>query len=226
MENLKNENFLIEEMNSNKSLKWLTISRGLIIEKVDENTPGAKKRINKLNNEVYEKFYKKVGLVIKNIWIEEGVYGKQIMISFNLNEDNATLTINNDSSYGRSFYQQIFNCDLSKQIVIHPYRFEDDKGKTRTGVTIYQNGTKVEKQFPTDTPEVEFTEKNNKYFVNQIQQEERMEFLEKELTNFASKNNVGRPDFIKNKSENVDIAGTVRPENSKKTDSDFDFDDF
>jgi hypothetical protein len=36
------------------------------------------------------------------------------------------------------------NIDLTKDVKIAPYSFEDDKGKSRKGVTVYQGEVKIE----------------------------------------------------------------------------------
>lgn len=220
-------------------VKYLNVSRGALIEKVPEGTEGAKSRINRLGNQVFEKFYERMGGTIKYLWIKEGKYGKQIFVNFPYEEDSSiNVCINLDSSYGRSFLNQIFNLDVTKPVILTPYSFKGDNGKTITGISIKQNGQKVEKGFPEGTPEVEFTQKGDKFYVNQMQQDERQEFLEDKLEKLSAENNITPPDSWFSDGEDdseVSEEGMKELEEHKKKiksekgskpgdDQDFDFD--
>jgi len=161
------------------SVKWLSTTRGSLVEKVSEGQGTA--RTNKLGNVVYEKMYDQAGIKIENMWIDDGMYGKQIIIATHIGDQRVNITMHNDSSYARSFYSQIFNVDVEKHFVFRPYSFVGDKGKTITGVSIKQDGKKVSKDFPEGTPDVTFKEKGGKFIVNNIEADERIEFLEDKL---------------------------------------------
>ena len=136
--------------------------------------------------------------------------------------------MNNDGSYARSLYKQIFNCDLSKHMTLRPYSFKGDNDKTITGISITQDGKKVDKEFPNGTPDVSFKEKNGKFIVNNIEADERVEFLEDKLNKLISDNDLTAPDswFTKTEEE-VDTTGTKAPSESNTTDDEVetDFDD-
>lgn len=190
-----NKSFLDEGadgVSEKKSIKWLTVTRGALVEKVDEGEGTS--RINKLGNEVFEKFYERIGFKIEHMWIEDGKYGKQIIISTHVGDNKVNITMNNDSSYARSFYSQIFNVELDKMMIFSPYSFQGDNGKTITGVSIKQDNQKVEKQFPEGTPDVSFKEKGGKFIVNNIEADERLEFLEKEINRLIEDNNLTPPE--------------------------------
>lgn len=202
---MDNSNGFLQEGNDDAdkvSIKWLTVTRGALVEKVDEGKGTS--RINKLGNEVFEKFYERIGFKIEHMWIEDGKYGKQIIISTHVGDNKVNITMNNDSSYARSFYSQIFNVELDKMIIFSPYSFQGDNGKTITGVSIKQDQEKVEKQFPEGTPDVSFKEKGGKFIVNNIEADERLEFLEKEINRLIEDNNLTPPEswFTSNDNDN------------------------
>lgn len=224
MENVE-KGFLQEEGKAQQTGGvWLNVTRGKLVRKVEEGTEGAISRMNKLGNKVWEKFYSKIVFKIESMNIVEGEYGKQIFLNTTIGGVKHTISINNSTSYARSFYQQIFNVNLNKYFTFQPYSFEDENGKKRTGVTLYQDGQKIEKKFPENTPEVEFKQKDGKYIVNQIQEDDRLEFLENNLIKLAKENNLN----IVEDEVVTETEGTVKPSQSKskKEDSDFDFDDF
>ena len=203
--------------------KWLTCTRGALVEKVDEGKGVA--RTNKLGNVVYEKTYEKIGLKIENMWVDNGRYGKQIILNTTVDGINIRVSMGNDGAYGRSLYKQIFNCDLSKHMTLRPYSFKGDNDKTITGISITQDGEKVSKEFPTGTPDVTFKEKNGKYMVNNIEADERLEFLEDKLNKLISDNNLTPPDsWLSKDEEEVDTTGTKAPSESNTTDDDVETD--
>ena len=55
-----NQDFLNEienKQNAESTIRWISISNGMLVTKSDSSNPKAKSRINKLGTEVYEQFF-------------------------------------------------------------------------------------------------------------------------------------------------------------------------
>lgn len=155
---------LQEKLNSETNIHWLTIANGAIIKKVDEGTQGATPRINKLGKTIYEKHYASMVGRIKNITVETNKFDqKEIRVCIVDSKNTAVLTINWDSSYGRSFLKQIFNVDLTKNIIFSPWQKLGEDGKKISRLYLsYGKGQNVEMSYPKGTPEVEWLDVKGK----------------------------------------------------------------
>lgn len=82
---------------------------------------------------------------ITNIALYEGDYGKQIAISLgDTSKDDVTIYLSTQSAFGEDFMKKLPNLNLEKEIKFAPFSFEDDKGKSRKGMTLYQDDVKIE----------------------------------------------------------------------------------
>ncbi len=131
-----------------KSLKttdngmFATVANGMIIRRSDETNPKAIKRINKLNNTVYELQYEACTGYITNIQ-----FGTQLFITISDGESVLNIDIKNDSAYGRSMWKQLFNINYDEPVRFKPYSFKDkETHKDVIGISITQDGGKVEKE--------------------------------------------------------------------------------
>ena len=183
-------NFLIEnENNNNKSITWLSISNGKIVTKVEEGTPKSVKRINKAGVEVWERFYDSVVGKIKTIDVLENKFGEtQISVGIENGDNYGVLGFNLDSSYGRSFLKQIFNVDLSRDIIFAPWqKIDGDKKVTRLYLS-YSKQHKVEEKYPEGTPEIKFVDSKKGKLVDTLSKAQHDEFLEDKLKQFIETN--------------------------------------
>lgn len=205
--------------------RWLTLSNGMLIEKVDETNEKAKKRINKKGVEVYEKEWDFIYGEIKSIQVEDNQFGeKEIKVGIH-SDTHYVITIKFDSSYGRGFLAQIFNVDLSKVVIFTPWqkKFDDT---TRTNLYLsyhpgdlnkvyqpefikaYSFKNKVEYKNPEGTPEIEWvTSKSGKSTINTATQIAYLDFMEEKLNQFIKDNNLvyvrtDRPQLV-NDMENI-----------------------
>ena len=119
---------------------YLNIVNGKIAQKVEESTSGARSRKNKNGVEVWEKLYNSVSGTITSLKMDDSQYGKQLKVGLN---DGELLTIPVASAYFSTFVNKIGNVKLAKEVKIAPYNFEAE-GKKKSGITIYQDGEKVE----------------------------------------------------------------------------------
>ena len=84
---------------------------------------------------------------ITNIGFYDGDFGKQLQLTITDDKGDLTLSVNTAQNYGEDIMKKIPNINLDKEVVLVPYSFEDDKGKIRKGVTITQDGKKIESFF-------------------------------------------------------------------------------
>jgi hypothetical protein len=186
---------MFKELNEGGSnLTWASISNGMIVVKSDESDPKAKSRVNKLGNTVWERYYRSIYGVITSIEVEENKFGeKDIKVGIQHESNTAILTIKAESSYGRSFYAQIFNADLTRGIEFTPWQKITEDGTKKTRLYLgYSKGQNVEWKLPNGTPEVIFVEVKGKKVVDNISQIKATDFLEEALTNFAKANGLDR----------------------------------
>lgn len=138
----------LEEITSNKI--YLSIVQGTITQKVTEDTPNAKKRAyEKANGEMSEKWelqFKNVSGKITNLQFKESPFGEQFVIQLQDVDEVYVLQFPVDSKYFTDFGKKISNIDLSGEVVLSPFDFEVE-GNRKTGITIYQEGTKIDNYF-------------------------------------------------------------------------------
>ncbi len=166
--------------NNKSNDKYLTIlsSDGTLRIVVPEGTEGAversyKKTDKKTNTETevtkHELIYTEVSGIISKIKFHDGDFGKSIQLTItDEGEDPLVLSVKTDSNFGEDLMKKIPNINFDEPVRIAPYAFTDDKGKSRKGVTVYQDEEKVKDFFTSDDedrkklhgfPEAEFKKK-------------------------------------------------------------------
>lgn len=117
--------------------------KGKLARKVDEGTEGAKRRdyttpagVEGTTWEIIKDAWK--GKII-SVRVKDTDYGQVCDIRF----EDAIISIPTSSGYFQSFAQALKNIDLSQEVVIRPYDFEDDKGKRRIGISVKQGDVKL-----------------------------------------------------------------------------------
>lgn len=96
-----------------------------------------------LKGEKWELIYTELTGIITEVKFYEGNYGKLIQLVFLDGEEEITLSVNVNTSFGEDIMKKIPAIDLKLPVKIVPYSFEDEKDKKRRGVTFYQNEKKV-----------------------------------------------------------------------------------
>lgn len=153
---------LHEESSSNKT--YLSIIGGKITKRITEaeyNTASAnneegysvrelEKGPNKGTN-VYEKQFRGISGRIISAKVESSDYGQRVVIEL-LDGDVYVLGIPLDSRYANDIMFKWPNIDFDLDVYISPWDFEDDEGKRRTGVTLKQDDTKVDRFWTKDNP--------------------------------------------------------------------------
>lgn len=129
---------------------YYSVFDGAFRRKVRENTEGAMERINKLGKQVFEVEVDQLAGIIENIHTEPSDYGEQIKITLDANADgkHPVLSFGMESKDGRDVLRKLPALDFSKEVVFAPYKFQpDDSDAPRSGLSIYQDGEKVENHF-------------------------------------------------------------------------------
>ena len=133
---------MLGQIDSNKT--YLYIIGGNITQKVDKDAKGAKVRKNKKDIEVWEKSYRYVDGKITRLHIESTDFGKYLEIDMSDGEENYSLSLACESSYFSNFIDKMDNIDFQFEVKLAPYNLKDKTGKTRSGVSVYQNGDKLD----------------------------------------------------------------------------------
>lgn len=125
---------------------YLRIVGGNLVRRVDEGTQGARKRKYKTpkgqEGEVWELVYRAWEGVIRRVDFYDNDYGKVCNVVF----DDATITLPIDGRYFQDFASKIFNADIAKPLIFHPYDIGEDSDR-KVGVSLKQRGEKLSNYF-------------------------------------------------------------------------------
>lgn len=125
---------------------YLRIVQGNFVQKADKDTPNAQLREWKASDgregSTWEVPYVNWAGKIKDIRFKDTDFGEVCFIEL----EDAIIALNTDSKYFQDFACKIFNADLTKQILFHPYDLESD-GKRRTGISMKQGEEKLSNYF-------------------------------------------------------------------------------
>ncbi len=145
--------------NNQSSGKFITVLFGKFAERVDPDTVGAKSRVNKIGNTVWEKFYSDFTGRLVNVKVRDGgVYGKQWNFVFKANNETYNLQLPYSNNLSTSILKMLPSVDLTKLITLQPSMKTED-GVTKTSIFLKQNGETVKyahtKTNPNGMPEKE-----------------------------------------------------------------------
>lgn len=128
------------------------LSDGSLRLPVVEGTEGAIKREYEMSDKTmgvkHELVFKSLSGVITDIAFFEGDFGKLIQVTFfdkeaEVEAQEFVLSIGTATNFGEDLLKKLPSVDLTKEVTLTPYSFEDDRGKTRRGVTLLQDGEKI-----------------------------------------------------------------------------------
>jgi hypothetical protein len=127
---------------SQPSGTWYTINEGKFKKKVSEETEGAIARKwetpDGKSGIKYELHYNALFGKIEGIKIVDGDYGKQILVNLDKDEDgeDPIIALAVNSKYGVDFLKKLPAIDLSKEVRLMPFNFDNDEGKEVTGLRV------------------------------------------------------------------------------------------
>lgn len=126
-------------------------SDGTFRKVVDQSTEGAVRRDYETSDgkkgTKWELKADSIEGVISRLGIYEGEYGKNILIALGDEDGEVIISLSSSSNFGEDFMKKLPAIDMTKPVKLSPYSFEDDKGKTRRGISIMQNEKKIESAY-------------------------------------------------------------------------------
>jgi hypothetical protein len=138
-----------------KGATFLKIFDGRIVREWSErpqNVQDLKERMNKRDRKVYYVSYDFVSGMVESVGIDSHAeYGETIKLTLVDGADRYVLDIHASSRYGSSFFFRMMNIDMGLPLEVKPYSFLDESGKSRTGLTLSQQGVKLDYAYPKDT---------------------------------------------------------------------------
>lgn len=191
--------------NSMPKTTWAKISRGRIVLTSKDEKPGYTPRVNQLGNTVHEQFFEAFEGQLVSFRTNDSEYGCQYIFSFKDEDGFVNIALNCDSGYARNLMNRLLadNLDIKQVFRISPYQFQNNEGKSVSGLNIYQNGVKIEPKYKReDLPEAIkiVTKKNTTWNFAPIGDFLEEKFNEKILPNLNST----LPFIKKEASENAD----------------------
>lgn len=120
---------------------------------VDETTPGAVRRDwesgdGKTSGTKWELIFQTVSGIVSSVEMYEGDYGKNLIIGLTDGDDpEIKVSFSMNSAFGEDMAKKLPALDLTQKVELSPFSFEDDNGKTRKGVSVVQDGKKVQNYF-------------------------------------------------------------------------------
>lgn len=91
----------------------------------------------------WELVYTKIQAKIMGIEFQDGEYGTNIQLALSGEERDVVVSVGVSSNFGEDLMKKLPNVNLSEPVELAPYSFVDERGKSKKGVTIYQNGEKL-----------------------------------------------------------------------------------
>lgn len=88
--------------------------------------------------------------VMSSISTRDGDFGKQLHIAFAPDEkgkEPVVISLNVSSNFAEDFLKKLKNIEIDKPVKLVPYSFEDDKGKNKRGITVYQGDKKLQSYY-------------------------------------------------------------------------------
>ena len=133
---------------------YLYIIGGNICQKVDEETPGARKRnfenpTTKVKGSKWEIVYRSWEGIIKSLSFRDTDFGHQLNIEF----DDAVLTLDTTSRYFSEFAKKLPSIEIEEPVEIAPYDFEPEPNDRKIGINLIQNGKKAKNYYWDETEE-------------------------------------------------------------------------
>lgn len=137
---------------ANKQDKYITIlSDGTLRLPVPEGTEGAVKREYELKDGTKgsktELVFNKITGKITDIKIFDGDFGKLLQLTITDEAGDMVLSVSTAQNFGEDLMKKLPNIDLDKEVSLAPYAFEDEKGKSKKGVTVTQDEVKIKNYF-------------------------------------------------------------------------------
>lgn len=128
------------------------LADGAIHIECDEGDVGAVKREYETSDGKkgikFEKVYTEISGIINKVSFYEGDFGKSLQLEItDEGEDPITLSLSTNSNFGEDMMKKLPNINLEERVVLAPYAFVNDNGKSVKGITVTQNDKKIQNYF-------------------------------------------------------------------------------
>lgn len=179
---------LQESQTQNGGITFLSVSNGKFVRRVDEGTPNAVSRVNKVGKTVHELFYTSLIGHVKEVTTKESEYGKfwVVKVKSPANDQVYQFEMNYSSGYATSFLKALPNANLEQNVEISPAIVKKDD-KSQSVIFLRQDGQAVKHYFtkanPNGMPDLEQIKVKGKITWDDTK---RMEFLEKYVQSMFS----------------------------------------
>lgn len=133
-------------------------SDGTFRRKVPEGTEGAVRRTYETSDgkkgEKWEYVAQRITGIIDYITLHEGDYGENLIVSFQLGEDEeeqdrVSVSLSAHTPFGEQFMHKLPNIDPAKPVTLVPYSFTSDDGKSVKGLNVIQDEAKLTSAYQT-----------------------------------------------------------------------------
>jgi hypothetical protein len=133
------------------NVTYLTVVQGTLSQQVKEGTPKSEKRVYEKKDgstgEKWELKYKSVSGIITGMKIKDSDFGEQLIIVISDGEEKFQLQLPLSSNYFTDFGRKLPNIHITDKVNIAPYDFTPKDGKKKTGLSITQEGIKIENYY-------------------------------------------------------------------------------
>lgn len=140
-------------INTKQDNKFVTIlADGTLRLPVTEFTEGAVKREYETSDgktgTKHELVFTEISGFITKVEFHDGEYGKLLQITMSEEgEDDVIVSLNTSSNFGEDMMKKLMSIDTQKKVRLVPYSFTGEKGKSKKGLTVYQDEQKVKNYF-------------------------------------------------------------------------------
>lgn len=136
------------------NLTYLSVSDGNLTRQHKQANDRTTERVTKTGKLVFEERFKDLTGIITNVNTRENDYGKQWQLTFADGGDTYIVSMPYSSRYASSFLKALPNINVAQPLRFMPWAMKDknDVSKTITGITMYQNDTKIAPAYTRDEP--------------------------------------------------------------------------
>jgi hypothetical protein len=136
------------------NLTYLSVSDGNLVRQFKTANDRTTERVTKTGKLVYEERFRDLTGLITNINTRENDYGKQWQLTFEDEDDTYIVSMPYSSRYASSFLKALPNINIQEPLRFMPWAMKDknDVSKTVTGITCYQDDTKIAPAYTKDAP--------------------------------------------------------------------------
>jgi len=129
------------------------MSDGKFHQTVPAGTEGAVLREGELKDGTtfskWEKLFSDISGMITKVEFYDGNYGKNLLLTISdEGYEDVTVSLNTAQPFGEDMLKKLLAIDRTQPIKLVPYSLVDEKsGKSKKGITVYQNDQKVQSYF-------------------------------------------------------------------------------